>query len=81
MTKEQIMNEYAVSEGYEHWDELQLATSGNELKDHINAVIDLTQKELLNRVIYYAEVENIVELNGDSYYVINEKSILNTPIL
>lgn len=78
-SKEQIMNEYAVSVGVK--DFRTLINSSILRLHHINAVIDLIQKELLNNVKHYAEVENIVELNGDSYYIVNETSILNTPIL
>lgn len=72
-TKEQIMDGYAVNFNYDSWiDLIESELNGvcvhwSKLYEHINAVTDLIQKELLNRV-------------ADNKHPFTE-SILNTPIL
>lgn len=70
-TKEQIMNEYAVSKGYINWGNLMYENNGNlnELSIHFTNVTDLIQKELLNKVAREAIRSS------------EKESILNIPIL
>ena len=73
MTKDEIMNTYAIEQGYESWRELtnsygldgQITTS--EYLDHQNKVTDLIQEELKKKI-------------AENKYPFTQ-SILNTEIL
>lgn len=87
MTKEEIMNTYAIEQGYESWEILCLnyiRTSNDRLIYHFNKVTDLIQEELLNKVAENVknllESEKVGEIFIEDYQLIL-KAILNTEIL
>lgn len=81
MTKEEIMNTYAIEQGYESFNEMILDLERDYIIDHINAVTDLIQEELLNKVAENVknllESEKVGEIFIEDYQLIL-KSILST---
>lgn len=98
MNKETIMNTYAKEQGFKNWsailfkfqDDFNYASPEDEnnamnwIEHHINAVTDLIQEELLNKVAENVknllESEKVGEIFIEDYQLIL-KSILNTEIL
>jgi len=87
MTKEEIMNTYAIEQGYESWYQLVVFRDYNstdrviEMQQHYNKVTDLIQEELLNKVTENVknllESEKVGEIFIEDYQLIL-KAILNT---
>lgn len=76
MNKKTIMNNYAIEQGYESWEDLYIQS--DMVFSHFNNVTDLIQEELkkkisesLSKVYFYT--------NNDMEYC--KESILNTEIL
>ena len=86
MTKEEIMNTYAIEQGYEIWRELAMAhvvdfdgvLTYEDLIKHQNAVIQIVQEELLKKV-----TDEITKNKNNWIMSWKEirKEILNTEIL
>lgn len=79
MTKETIMNTYAIEQGYESWRELiedEDSVIGNLV--HIDSVTDLIQEELKKKI--HNEL-NGVNFNNRTDFEDCRKEILNTEIL
>ncbi|MCA4782329.1 hypothetical protein IF125_08625 [Empedobacter stercoris] len=94
MTKDEIMNTYAIEQGYESWEDLY--TQRDRIFTHFNNVTDLIQEELLKRVTENAlirhdynslncpndgESQKIFKGMGADFYEVDRNSILNTEIL
>lgn len=83
MNLEQIKNDYVKHEFqgvFENWNEFQNYYASRHpeyFENHWHNVIELVQKECLKRASENAEVDNILELNGDRYSIVNEESITN----
>ena len=87
MTKETIINNYAIDQGYESWDNLvneKINEQRLSLYYDFNAVTDLIQEELKKKIanIEDIHIEDFDEF-GDVYVLIgtDKNTILNTEIL
>lgn len=87
MNKTEIFNQYAKEQGYESWDNLvneKINKQRLSLYYDFNAVTDLIQEELLNKVTENVknllESEKVGEIFIEDYQLIL-KEILNTEIL
>ena len=86
MTKEEIMNTYAIEQGYESWEHLIISTiqyygykdATNHITTLFNAVTDLIQEELKKKVNVIA-LDNLELFNSE--YEILSNVILKTEIL
>ena len=90
--KKEIYNQYAIEQGYESWEHLIISTiqyygykdATNHITTLFNAVTDLIQEELLNKVTENVknllESEKVGEIFIEDYQLIL-KAILNTEIL
>ena len=77
-TLEQIRNDYAVTQGCKDFSELLMTTyKQSDLGDIYDDLLFLVQKECLKLASENAEVDEILELNGDRYYLVNKESITN----
>lgn len=77
MTLEQIKNDYAVSKGFKNWKYLQTDSYPHKLNEYINEVMRIYAMECLKLASENAEVDDILELNGDRYYLVDKESITN----
>lgn len=77
MTKDEIMNTYAIEQGYESWEDLYIQS--DRIFTHFNNVTDLIQEELKKKISVIA-VDKFLGCNINSWEDI-ENSILNTEIL
>ena len=82
MTKEEIMNTYAIEQGYESWEDLYIQS--DRIFTHFNNVTDLIQEELKKKIanIEDIHIEDFDEF-GDVYVLIgtDKNTILHTEIL
>lgn len=82
MTKDEIMNTYAIEQGYESWEDLYIQS--DRIFTHFNNVTDLIQEELKKKIanIEDIHIEDFDEF-GDVYVLIgtDKNTILNTEIL
>ena len=82
MTKDEIMNTYAIEQGYESWEDLYIQS--DRIFTRFNNVTDLIQEELKKKIanIEDIHIEDFDEF-GDVYVLIgtDKNTILNTEIL
>lgn len=77
-TLEQIKNDYAIGKGLVDWNRLISSFFHPNLLDiHISEVMKIYAMECLKLASENAEVDDILELNGDRYYLVNKESITN----
>lgn len=77
MTIEEIMNAYAIEQGYESWEDLYIQS--DRIFTHFNNVTDLIQEELKKKISVIA-VDKFLGCNINSWEDI-ENLILTTEIL
>lgn len=71
MTKDEIMNTYAIEQGYESWEDLYIQS--DRIFTHFNNVTDLIQEELLKKASKQLILGQTINQA--------QQSILNTEIL
>ena len=76
MDKSLIMNNYAIDQGYESWEDLYIQS--DMIFRHFHNVIDLIQEELRKKI--HNEL-NGVNFYNRTYFEHCRKEILNTEIL
>lgn len=75
------MHEYAVSQGFDSWFNLLINLTSEDrplaLEKHIDSVIDLTQEELLKKVIKESKVliEGILTEERKTLYTLFDKGV------